>query len=538
MPEDTHLKNLSIRLHEKKVIASFVPEGETDAITLEELRQSIFAAGFGGYSLDQPSLEQATAKYNSGEAFETAVGEALDGKFSIRIDANLMGAYLSCALPRGGIPVKLQDIQQEAAQQGITVALDLATIDKALREGGNNLLIARGRAPVNGVDGRIENTLPSVKEKSPHLDEHGLTNFRDLGEIAIVHAGDTLMRLILPTDGDPGETVTGKPFPIKAGKSVEFSTQLDGAMVDPKDSTRLIAAISGCPIITKEGVSVDPICTVNNVDLHTGNITFSGTVHVSGDVQSDMTIKASGDIFVDGTVGNAMLEAGGDIVVKGGIIGGSEQHADRDEKFHAAILCKGSCTARFVQNANITAGNGIFIHDTSMLSDLNAGHQIIVGDKGSRKGDIIGGTTRATMLIKAQNIGSPAYLKTVVSAGADKLLHERMDTNTQTREAAEHELGDIIKLLEVARLSPGRIPPETVKTLGTTRDALNAQIAHLREEEVELRNEIDIANRAQIMVEKHIFGGTEITIGLMHQHITKDKEGGVFHLSGGELVFV
>jgi len=99
-----------------------------------------------------------------------------------------------------------------------------------------------------------------------------------------------------------------------------------------------------------------------------------------------------------------------------------------DEKFHAAIECDGSCTARFVQNAHISAGNGIFIHDVAMLSELTAAHQIIVGDKGSRKGEIIGGITRATMLVKAQNIGSSAYVKTVVIAGADKLLHERQNS--------------------------------------------------------------------------------------------------------------
>ena len=540
MSVDEHIKNLSINLDKEgqKIIASFTPEGEADAITLEDIRQAIHSAGFGGYNILQPSLEEATSKYNSGEAFEIIVGEALDGKFSIRIDANLMAVYLSCTLPRGGTPVQLQNIQQEVGKQGITVALDLDAIDKTLREGGNNILIAKGRPPVEGVDGRIESTIPAMKEKTPHLDEHGLADFRDLGEIVTVHEGEVLMRLILPTNGDPGETVTGKPFPVKQGKSVAFSTNLDGAILDPNDPTRLVAAISGCPVIVKDGVTVDPVFNVQDVDLHTGNINFSGAVHVSGDVQGDMTIIASGDIYVDGTVGNAMLESGGDIIVKGGIIGGSELHADRGEKFHASVKCKGSCTARFVQNANITAGNAIYIHDISMLSTLTAGHQIIVGDKGSRKGDIIGGKIHATMLVKAQNIGSPAYLTTVVSAGADNLLHERLDANTETREAAVHELGNIIKLLEIARLSPGRIPPETVKTLGTTRDALNAQIAHLREEEVELRNEMDIANRAQIVVEKHLFGGAEISIGLMHQHVTKDKEGGVFHLSNGELVFV
>lgn len=533
------MKYLSVRLDEKKIIASFSPEGETDPVTSDDLMHAIDEAGYGGYSLHPPSLGEAAAKYNAGTAFEIIVGEALDGNFSIHIDPHLMAAYLSCTPALGGAPVQLQNIQQEAGRLGITVALNLEAVDQTLREGGENILIASGKQPVAGVDGKLEVLLPSMKERSPRLDEHGLADFRDLGEIVTVHAGDKLMRLVLPTSGEPGQTITGKTLPAKPGKRVAFSTKLDGAVLDPTDPNRLLAEISGCPSILKDGVSVEPVCTVKDVDLHTGNIAFIGAVHVSGDVQSDMTIVASGDIYVDGTVGNAMLEAGGDIVVKGGIIGGSELHADRGEKFHAAIKCKGSCTARFVQNARIYAGNGIFIHDTAMLSDLNAGQQIIVGGNGSRKGDIIGGTARATMLVKAQNIGSSAYIRTVVIAGADKLLQERKDNSNKTREAAENKLANIIKLLELARVSPGKIPPETVQMAGATRDALNAEIENLREEEIELQNEIDLANKAQIVAEKHLFVGTEISIGSLHHPVTKDKEGGVFHINEeGELVFV
>lgn len=347
------------------------------------------------------------------------------------------------------------------------------------------------------------------------------------------------MRLIPPTDGVPGETVTGKIIPVKPGKKVKFASKLEGAAYEPSDTNLLIAAVPGCPVVSKDGVSVEPIYTVKDVDLHTGNITFIGTVQVSGDVHANMSIKASGDIYVDGTVESAMLEAGGDVVVKGGIIGGSELQAGSDGKFHAAIKCTGSCTARFVQNAHITAENGIFIHDLSMLSELTAGHQIIVGDKGSRKGDIIGGTANATMLVKAQNIGSPSFLKTVVNVGANQLLHEQHNIATKACEAAEHQLADVIKLLELARSHPDKIPLETVKTAEATRDALNAEIETLRENKMELSKEIDIANKAQVVVEKHVFGGTEISIGLKHYKTAEDREGGVFHLNEeGELVFV
>lgn len=304
----------------------------------------------------------------------------------------------------------------------------------------------------------------------------------------------------------------------------------------PDDPELLIAAISGSPVAMKDTAAVEPICTIQDVDLHTGNITFNGTIHVSHDVHVDMTLKATGDIYVDGTVENALLEAGGDIIVKGGIIGSSELHINPNEKFHSAILCQGSCTARFVQNAHITAGEGIFIHDLAMLSTLTAGHQIVVGDANSRKGELIGGTARATMLVKAKNIGSDSSVGTLVIVGADQRLHERLNLAIKDREAAEHKLADIVKLLELSLSHPGRIPPETIKTAEATRDALKVEIETLREIEAGLHQEISLADGAQVIAEKHIFAGAEIRIGLEHYTVSELKEGGVFHIIEDKLI--
>ncbi len=540
MPDDAHLKYLSIRLDDttRKVIASFSPEGDTAAITPDALLQAINAAGFGGYNLDQKSIDSATAKYNAGTAFRIVVGEAQDGEFSIRIDAHFMAAHLSCTLPRGGTPIRMKNILQEAENKGIAVPLDLKAIEKTLLEGGEDILIASGKPPEPGIDGKFEILIPSGKKRSPRLDERGLANFRELGEIVTIRADDALMRRILPTNGEPGQTVTGKTIPVKPGKNVAFAAHLDGAYLDPQDQNLLRATISGCPVVTKDGVAVEPVYSVKNVDLRTGNISYDGTVHVSGDVTTDMSIKATGDIHVDGTVENALLEAGGDVVIKGGIIGGSELHAKADKQLHATIICKGSCTARFVQNAHISAGNGIFILDVAMLSELTAEHQIIVGDQGSRKGDIIGGITRATMLVKAKNIGSSAAVKTLLIVGANKQLHERHSIVQKGLEAAEQKLVDIIKLLDLAQQTPGRIPPESEKMAEATRNSLTAEIETLREEEMALHKEIDLANRAQVIVEKHVFGGTEISMGLQRRNMTEDKEGGTFQLNeDGELIF-
>jgi len=536
MPKDEQLKNLSIRLDEegKRVICSFAPPGDTETITLDALNRTVAAAGFGGYRLDASALKDATAKYAAGTAFESVIGEAVDGVFDIRIAPDRLRAYLSCRPPRGGTPVTAERILEEAKSKGITVEIDLATVAEALAAGGDSFLIASGRAAVDGAAGGFESLIPSAKERSPHLDEHGLADFRDLGEIPSVEAGDALMRRIPPTGGEPGLNVLGEIIAPKPGKDVAFAKRLDGAEIDPDDPNILIAAIGGTPVLLENAVKVEPVYTVTDVDLRTGNIDFAGTVNVTGEVHTGMTVKASGDIHVNGTVEGVTLVAGGDIVVKGGIVGLTE----RGKTVHSGIICKGSCSAHFVQNAHISAGNGIFIRDFAMQSELTAAHQVIVGDKGSRKSHIIGGVTRAVMLIKAQIIGSPNRAKTIVIAGADQALHGRLAAIAEALDTAINKLMQVVKLLELAHTNPGRVPPKIVKAAEATRDTINAEMAALRLDEDQVKRELAVSEQAQVIAEKQLLEGVEVSFGSIRHRVVADREGAVLQVKEGELVFV
>ena len=112
----------------------------------------------------------------------------------------------------------------------------------------------------------------------------------------------------------------GEPVPGIPGNDVRFAAALSGAELSPDDSDLLIAAIGGQPVIVSNGAIVEPTIKMKNVDLSTGNLAFEGTIVISGDIAAGMEVKASGDIIVGGMVEAAMLEAKGNVEVKGGII--------------------------------------------------------------------------------------------------------------------------------------------------------------------------------------------------------------------------
>ena len=86
-----------------------------------------------------------------------------------------------------------------------------------------------------------------------------------------------------------------------------------------------------------------------NVDLATGNIDFRGDVIIHGNVTTGSKIKATGNITIDGTAEGCTIEAGKDIILRGGMIGGEK----------ASIKAKGNITAKFIEYSTVEAEGAI-----------------------------------------------------------------------------------------------------------------------------------------------------------------------------------
>lgn len=524
----------------RQLLASFQPLqplGEVD----QSLLRSELTEHFPGVFIFEQLLPELIKKIRAEEAFEMAVGEVRDGEVRVHLDGSKMAAYLTIFPPYGGAPVTSEEVRGTIQATGVVFGLDNEAIERAIQVGlADNVLIASGRQPVHGEDGRIESLIPSMKERRPRLDEHGLADYRNLGEVLVVHSGETLVRRIPATHGEAGETVLGQTIPAIAGKEMVFAHGLSGVAPDASDPDVLVASITGQPVMVKNGVIVEPTYAAAQVDLSTGNIIFDGTVKVKGDVHAGMAIRATGDIHVAGTVeaatqGDAALEAGGDIVVQGGVIGridsgDGESHVSR-------IHCKGSFTARFVQNVQISAEDSIYVDDTAMQSELSAGNQVVVGKNGSGKGRIIGGQIQATLLVKAQVIGSPSLTRTLVEVGFHPQMNDRLRRLVIERQEWEKKLEDVQKVLEFSKLNPGRLPEETVQKAEKTLAAAQDRIAVLQDEHEVLNGQRHLSNKGRVVVEKTLYEGVEIMSGGQRYKAVAERGAGVFCLHEGELVY-
>ncbi len=512
---------LSFRLDREAgaLFASVVPDPQAEPVDEPWLHARLADEGYDKLRYLPMAITGLLAQYNSGSAVEALrIAEVVDAELSITISGDGMFAVLNIVPAQGGKAVSKADVLDQLTEKGVTEGILLDDINRAIAAGeAQNVVIARARPAVHGEDGRLESLLPAARSRVPRLTETGQTDFRDLGDILTVSPGQPLMRRVPATAGVEGITVLGTPIPAVAGKEVMFASKLAGALIDPADPNRLLAEIAGQPVVVAGGMIVEPVYTVPAVNMASGNVSFDGSVVVRGDVAAGMTIKATGDIEIGGTADPCMLEAGGNIVVKGGALGG----VGRKEHTDSLIRCGGSFTAGYAQQARVEAGDSIFIDDMAMQCELAAGNHIRVGNK--RRGHIIGGQALATLSITGKVLGSPNRIATAFEVGVSPAMNRRLQELAHERDAREKQLLDISKLLVFADRNPSRVDPKMVERACATAKNLSAEIEALRDEEQRLNDLVMLSQQARVVAEQAMYEGVTVLMGTHRYRLARDQ---------------
>lgn len=524
-----------------KLLATFEMRDCKPPLDETMLKEALTTQGLSGLFLHENSLSNLVNKYNStNESFVLEIGERRDGACILKIDEDKMAAKLTLTPPFGGAPVALFQIQLALQEKEIVSGIMNNEIEAALNEGyAAERIIAKGLPAVRGTDAQFQSLVPEVRERKPKVDEHGIADYRDLGQLIVVKKGDPLMRRIPPSEGQKGRDVTGQILLPQAGQDTPFASGLQGAEPNPNDSNLLLAAITGQPKLVPNGVMVEPTINLPLVDLSTGNMVFEGTINIKGDVKDGMKIRASGDVFVGGTVEAAEIEAAGNVVIKGGVIGHGEHSSDPNEApiFNAKIISKGSISAHFAENVYMEAGIDIIIEEFSMHNHLTALNRVLVGKSGGKKGRIIGGITCAADMIKAAALGSNAGFLTKVRAGFNPYLQAQTDKIKLAIDAIEKEQEDLKKLIAFVIAHPEKDKNGLLTKALHTRTQLEIDCAKLHDDRTHLLSEMILAEHVQIIVEDAVHCGVEIQIGNSIWKNNEERGKGVFQVVDGAIDF-
>lgn len=475
-------------------------------------------------------LDEAIDRFVSLAAVATGpvqleIAERRDARCEITVAADSMSASMSLTLAYGGAPVTREEVDRQLQQAGVVSGLLPAEIDQALALGVvHGRIVARGRAPQPGVPASFQSLVPEMRQRGPAVDSRGIADYRELGTLVIVHPGDPLMRRTPATPGIAGEDVHGLVVPASSGEDSPFAAAISGAAPSPEDPDLLLAEIAGQPVALKHGVSVMPTITVPGVDLASGNIDFDGTVKVKGDVTPGMHVRATGDVFVTGTVEAAQIEAGGNITVSAGAM-------------KARLAAGGAIGVVFCENAVISAGSDLLIGEVALHSDLTADIRIVIGKPGARRSQLIGGVARASALLQVGTLGSSASVHTRVEVGYHPQEHAQLallQGEVARSEAKLESLNQVLAYTEGLDDARHREIRERARhTLEVTETAHVGLLDRLAEAEAHLT----LSENPRIVVGNALHAGVDIRLGAKTLKVQDDGGPGAFHLQDDEIVY-
>ena len=508
-----------------QLLASLPPASTRSPLDVDALHGLLNETGYGSWFRLEDAIATLVERYNSSdEALELPVAERRDAGFSLEISADATVAWVNYVPAHGGKEATPGEIYAALGEQGVTSGIDdhaVASLCSGAVPG--RIAAAKGVLPENGRDTFFELLVPDTRDRVPQVNEHGLIDFRDLGAIPLVVVDQPLMRRIPPTNGISGNNVRGEILEPLPGRNEAFAENLVGAYVAKDDPDLLRAVFNGQPVRCGNGVTVEQVLNVGNVNMASGNISFDGTVNVTGEVSPGMKVSATGDIIVAGLIDGGELDAGGDVRVGGGIIA------------KASVRAGGSVAARFVEGAQIYAGTTIAIDDTVLQSDLQAMNQIIIGLKSTQRGRLAGGSARAMLLIQVPVLGAATGGVTVIQLGVNPVLeakHQDLLQRIEKQKAGEANLEKLIKHLSKQGDKSGTLE----RAKAAWQQAVQAWAGLLPEKE-DIEDQLTLIEGARLEVGVSVSGAVDMSFGKKALRLRRSFDAGTISMDGEKIIF-
>jgi uncharacterized protein (DUF342 family) len=379
---------------------------------------------------------------------------------NVFVSNDKLKAHLTIAqIPPVPYQVTVDDIYEALAKAKVEFGVMLEKIDQivANQEYPVQELIAVGKDMVPPIDAQLEYLFSVAGGGRPKDMGHYVDHY-NLNLVENVTAGQVLVRKTPTQAGEAGMSVLGQPLKVANPKDMRLPVG-KGTKIADDNPNELVAEFDGFVRLDTQSfnrIVVENIFTVKqNVDLSTGNLNIEGSVRILGNVREGFSVTATGNIQVAGFLEAARLEAGGNIEVTGGIVGG---------KNRANLTAKQNIIVKFADNAVMSAGNNIVVADEVISCDLRAEQDIVVGQgakSGKSAGAIIGGVVVAGHEIRAVSIGSEAGTLTRLQLGEEAELVQRRRNMQADLKKSRDDLAETQKVIaslnkRIEERAPGR----------------------------------------------------------------------------------
>jgi uncharacterized protein len=373
----------------------------------------------------------------------------LSRKINIEVSDDGYEAYATIDEP----DLQLADIQAALEANGIVYGIDQKACLDAISVPGQRVLVASGARHDDGKDGFFEES--GNHEESETEKKFGIRN---------VYIGDAIGVVHKPTAGSVGVDVFGRKVQPRQGRATNVFTGPNIKRIGTDDDTRLEAAADGDLRIGKASIEIVPEHVIHeDIDYSDGELEFAGSLRITGDVKGSGKLRVKHDVFVQGSVEDAEIIAGGNVTVTGSFVGRGD----------GLIRAGESVQVNVVLNQMIEARGTIRIGKESVNARLIAGEAVI-----APKGIIMGGTVTAGDKVETWTLGGELYSITKVKLGLRELLNADMgaiDKEIEIQTKSVEQLKNEIYILVRDRIDNNNFTAEKAEQLKALQAKLQSQ---------------------------------------------------------------
>lgn len=393
-----------------------------------------------------------------------------------------------------------------------------------------DIVIARGKKPIQGEDAKITYFFDKDQSLKPTINEDGTVNFHKLNIFNSVEKDQVLATLRPEKRGISGMDVHAKLVPPKPVKKKILKTGKNTYLSE--DGLSILSKTNGHVQFERDRVWVSDIYKIKgNIDPSTGDIKYNGSVEIPGNILTGYSVYATGDVIVNGIVEGAYIEAGGNITIQRGMKGSKRGY----------LKAGGNIVSKFIENAEVFT-DGDLICEELLHSKVTAkGEVAVLGGKGLITGSVV----RSEKKISVKTVGSLMGAETSLEISYDfDLIEESQDLSEQIKEKKK-EFARLITIVNNYNTKIKSGESFSKQKLDYLRK-ITQECVKYNNEIKELEKKLEHLKRAQafnlarmrdwsIIVERQAYSGVNITIGTSGYMIDTDIQRTKFVREEGEI---
>ncbi|MGE5389776.1 MAG: DUF342 domain-containing protein [Deltaproteobacteria bacterium] len=393
------------------------------------------------------------------------------------------------------------EVMEALADAGVCYGINNERIEQLClehRKTSVNYLVAEGNNPIPGEDAKVTYHY-SPPDLKPEIAEDGSVDYYNLGSIIQVEAGQFLASIRPGTEGEPGYNVLGQSIEPKAGKPGKFEIT-KGIMVKGYSA---IAEYDGALTWHGGKLGVTRLQVINgDVNFNVGNLQFPGKIIITGWIRDGFKVEAEEDIEVRGGIENASaISYGGSVFVHQGING----------RGGALVKAQKNVEARYVQEAQVEAGEDVVVNEYVLRSNIKAGQALLLQ---GRRGKILGyNDIMVGSRVLVNSIQSDRDLNLVVKGFDRRALFRELNNLKEEMQSEEDRVRFLAdKIRELARdQNPDNL--EVLRKLLPTYNALLEKIEKSKEEIAKINNTLRLTKgEGMIKVKDRVHHATSFRI--------------------------